>query len=360
MMLITKEVEVDVSNGKNQKYYCDLGYIIPTKQDKWKKDIINVAKGTKIFVKIEDLKKGSNVYIQCLCDYCLEKGIQTIIDKQYITYNRENINAIIKKDCCKNCIPLKMKESCRVIYNCDSPLQLKEIRNQIIETNQKRYGFNCASQSDEIKNKSKQTNLRNIGVEYPTQSKEVMEVQKNTNLNKYGVENVFQSPEIISKIRRSLFNNGTTPRSSHQIYLHNLLGGELNYPVSRCSLDIAFLNEMIYIEYDGGGHDLNVKMGNISQNDFNNKERKRELFLKSQGWKEIRIISPQDKLPRDGVIIDFVNKAKEYLNAGHSWIHIDINKNKLIGNQYEIYYDFGETRVFKNSNINTVVRVFNE
>ena len=56
--------------------------------------------------------------------------------------------------------------------------------------------------------------------------------------------------------------------SKQQLYIHSLLGGELNYCTGKCFLDIAFLDEKIYLEYDGGGHDLSVKLGNMSKEEF--------------------------------------------------------------------------------------------
>jgi len=99
-MLLTKEVEVEL-NGTNVKHYEELGYEI-LREKKWKK--WSIPTGTKIKVKIEDVPKGSHTEVQCLCDYCLEKGIRTVINKRYQTHIREN------KDICGKCSKNKIKE----------------------------------------------------------------------------------------------------------------------------------------------------------------------------------------------------------------------------------------------------------
>ena len=80
MGLISKEVEIGLSPN-NIKYYQDLGYSIPRN-----KNIIGklvVKKGTIIKIKIEDLPKGSNVYINVQCNNCSK--IKSIM---YIKYNK--------------------------------------------------------------------------------------------------------------------------------------------------------------------------------------------------------------------------------------------------------------------------------
>lgn len=67
MGLISKEVEVNISSG-NRKHYEELGYHIPRVKNKQGRMIVPV--GTKIMVKVEDLMKGSNIKIKCMCDGC--------------------------------------------------------------------------------------------------------------------------------------------------------------------------------------------------------------------------------------------------------------------------------------------------
>ena len=94
-----------------------------------------------------------------------------------------------------------------------------------------------------------------------------------------------------------------------------------------------------------------MKLNQISQVQFDSKEIKRYLFLKSLGWKMIRIICIKDKIPSDNIILEMIIHAKEYLNSGHSWIKFDIDNNKVICSQYEKGYDFGKLRKIKKENI---------
>jgi len=85
----------------------------------------------------------------------------------------------------------------------------------------------------------------------------------------------------------------------------------------------------------------------MTEEEFINKERRRWYFLNSKGWKEIRIISRQDKLPSDEVIFLMIEYAKEYINEGHSWIHFDIDNLKILKSTGNINVDFGKLRRIK-------------
>ena len=158
-----------------------------------------------------------------------------------------------------------------------------------------------------------------------------------------------QRCKICESIRRNLtfYENGTAPCSKEQSYINNLLKGKLNYPISNCSLDIAFPDEKIYIEYDGGGHNLSVKLNSITQKEFNKKEMKRNYFLMQKGWKSIRIISLKDKIPSDEKLIEMFNYAKQYLSTGRHYIKFDIDNQNTITSQFTIQYDFGILRAIK-------------
>lgn len=101
----------------------------------------------------------------------------------------------------------------------------------------------------------------------------------------------------------------------------------MNYPVDRCLLDIAFPDEKIYIEYNGGGHDLRVKLGQLSQKDFDIKEMKRQYFLKTKGWKLIKIISEKDYVLERNELVRLINNKKQELK-NNNLNHITINFDK--------------------------------
>lgn len=70
MGLLTKEVEIKLG-VRTIKYYENLGYKIPREKDKWGN--ISVPRGTKIFVKTNDLTDSSHVKINIECDGCGKK-----------------------------------------------------------------------------------------------------------------------------------------------------------------------------------------------------------------------------------------------------------------------------------------------
>lgn len=75
MGLITKEVEVELSSN-TIKYYENLGYKIPRIRNKWRK--YTVPRGTKIRVKVKDLKYNSRTIVDVECDNCKKKVSNSI------------------------------------------------------------------------------------------------------------------------------------------------------------------------------------------------------------------------------------------------------------------------------------------
>ena len=175
--------------------------------------------------------------------------------------------------------------------------------------------------------------------------------KKETCLQKYGVEHPMQNKEISAKVRATLTKNGNVACSSQQRYVHSIVGGELNYPYYNASLDIAFPEEMIYCECDFGGHWLSIKLGGLTQKEFDKKQRNRWYSLMRSGWKEIRIISTNDLIPSDQKLLEILSYARTYLNKNHHYIKFNIDNSKIINSQGEFDYDFGELRRIKPTDI---------
>jgi len=171
----------------------------------------------------------------------------------------------------------------------------------------------------------------------------------------YGVDNPMKNKEISAKARETLFKNGTAPRSKQQIYVHQLIGGEINYPYYNASLDIAFLEEKLYVECDFGGHWLSIKLGGLTQDAFDKKQRNRWYSLYRSGWKSINIISRNDNLPSDQIILEILSYARTYLNQNHHYIKFDIDNNKIINSQGEFDYDFGKLRKIKSTDLKEAI-----
>ena len=82
-MLLQSEVLVTVS-GSNKSYYEALGYSLPYTRDR--RGRVGVKKGSKILVKIEDIKKKSNIPIIYRCDVC--GSLHSV--KAFTVFGREN------------------------------------------------------------------------------------------------------------------------------------------------------------------------------------------------------------------------------------------------------------------------------
>jgi len=172
---------------------------------------------------------------------------------------------------------------------------------------------------------------------------------------KHGVKNPFCQNEVRQKIANTFSKNNSVSTSKQQIYLHNLLGGELNYANDTPVLDIAYPDEKIYLEYNGGGHNLKVKLGIETEEEFKNKELRRYHYLKDKGWKAIFIDSNEDFLPKDNMIIDIIKIAKDYLSKDNKWIKFKIDENKVIyGSKLEEIFDYGQLRKIKDKDIEIV------
>jgi len=98
-MLLTKEVEVTCLSN-NKKYIESLGH-------KWEYKKV-------ITINVHKLLDGSNAPIQCLCDYCLEQEIETVISKPYYRYINSHKNQPIIKDACDKCKHKKQEELCLI------------------------------------------------------------------------------------------------------------------------------------------------------------------------------------------------------------------------------------------------------
>lgn len=258
--------------SRNRKFYMNKGYNFTKIYDKF-------------LVNVDDLPKSSDKYVDVICDHC-----GNIYKETYKHYNRKNKT----DDCCKMCWNVKMQESM---------LQ--------------KYGKKHALQIDEFQHKFEETCLNKFGVKYPTQSTDVQQKRDATNIERYGCANVSQNAKIREKISNSFYQHGSCPTSKQQLYLFERLNDlygqcELNYPCGNCMLDCAVFIDgfLIDVEYDGTyWHQDAIK------------DRKRDEFVKSQGYKIIRFVG-KSKVPTDEQIIVAVN---ELLNTNKKFIKIELD-----------------------------------
>lgn len=361
-------------HNKTRKYYEDKGYIFTKYGDEFE-------------VKISDLPPGSNVKIDVLCDYCLENGIKTVIKKEYYLYLKareivpkdccskcvfkKNKEVNLIKYGCENSfqredVKEKIKQTFLERYGATSYTKTKEYKEKVKKTNLKKYGVVNPMQNEEIKNKAIQTNLKKYGVSnvmfvdkfvekikntmltkygvenysqtedykikfmntslkkwgvpHPFQSEEIKYKIYKTNMERYGYPNALKNPKIKKKLIDSFYKNGTCKTSSQQKYIYHLLkengyNVELNYPLSNVNLDIALFigNTKIDIEYDG-----------TYWHQDKNKDRKRDEFVKSQGWKVFRIVG-QRAVPTLKQLEDGINTL---LNTDKNFIRIYLDDVK--------------------------------
>lgn len=185
----------------------------------------------KLLVKAEDIPLASKIKIKYICDYCGEEFERTIGS------NSRNKTKDNNKDACSKCTRIKSKETCLNRYNTENVMQVKEYKNKCLEHKRK---------------------------------------------------DLFNSNHPTSYI----FKNGI-PVSLAQNNLYELLKDyELNYKFNEYYLDLFNQKENIAIEYNGKGHDLQVRLNKITIEKFQEKEEKRkEEILKNN----IRLLIVQDK-----------------------------------------------------------------
>ena len=262
-------------------------------------------------------------------------------------------------------------------YGCIRPSQNPQIKQKIVDTLKERYGEGYYA-SEEFQEKIKKTNMERLGYEYPSQSPKVKEKVKNTFmeryggwytkteeyrekrkqtcLEKYGYEDPMLVPEIAQKQRESMLNSGKVPTSIQQIYLHQLYGGEINKPFNYYNLDIYMTKDNIDIEYSGGGHDLGVKLGRISPEQFKRKQIIRYNYLRNANIRLIEIITEHDLLPSDIKLLEMYDFAKHYFDTtNHTWIEFYPEENKYRNAEHQdsdgTFYDYGKLRKISKDDI---------
>lgn len=396
-MLLTKKAIVKW-NGSSKRWYTSRGY-------EWTKS------GNEFEVDIEDLNVNSKVMVEFVCDYCgniqsiayqyyLNNRERCIVKKDacklcknkklkeanLLKYGVENVKQLesskekaretqLRKYGATNVMKLeeyknKLKETLLEKYGVENVMELDFVKDKIKETNLEKYGTECSmnnekirskiidnnislygvthySMTEECKQRIRDTNREKYGKDYYSQTNDYVNQIKKTTLERYGVDNVSQCEHVKLKKARTFYENQTVATSKQQRYLWHLLGGIINYSNNTPTLDIAFVDEKIYIEYNGSGHDLCVKLKSMSEVDFQNRERARYYYMKKLGWKAIIIESPRDYLPSDDVILGEIASAKEWLSIngdGHSHFIISIG-NKI----NDVVY--GKLRVIKDNDL---------
>lgn len=311
-------------------------------------------------------KYGKINYTQT--DECKQRYKQTCISRY--NANTALLNPEVKQ---------KGIETLIANYGVTNPFQSEEIKRRIISTNIQRYGSSFPTQNDEVKSKIRNTcyeryngpapisdpeiaakisetwKKNHNGIVSPFQSPEMSEAIRQKCYEEYGVYSYSQVPEIREKANQTFYKNVTQKTSIQQRMIYQILHDydddtKLNYPISNFSGDIVIDN--IDFEIDYGGHNLSVKTGQLTQEQFDQKQLIRDKIIKSEGYKIVRLISEKNrKIPSDSKLIEILEFSKAFFqqNPERSWLEFNIEKGiyRSALNKDGALFDFGELRTVK-------------
>lgn len=287
MGLIENYKEVSITR-RNAKYYSDLGYDIPEFKGK---DFSSKI----ILVKSSDVNHKSKItMLDFECDNCHKK----------FTRNAENYYRRLEetgsnKTYCVDCYYVGAEE-----------------------TKRDRYGENYQEHLAEMNKKRKSTCISKYGVEHPLQLKEFVEKAQSTCLKKYGVKSYSQLDEQREFSKKLFKNNGLVCCSKAQSHIADLLNSETNYLYHGYYLDI-FYDNWLDIEYDGSGHRIRVRDGDMTDEEFDKQERRRYAAIHSYGLKTITIIGNKyDILPEDKELLSDIMAGIDYLKNNNDKSYI--------------------------------------
>jgi len=305
-MILNKTVKMRWSSS-NRERLESLGYKFTKIKD-------------EVEIKLEHLSNYSKVLVDVQCDYCGKK-YSMIWDRYF-----KNVlqNKFIKKVACKSCSHLKYKEVLNKQYGVDNISQVETFQKKKIQTFLKKYGVDNPSKADEIKKKKAETTFKNYGVYNPFAHEDIKK-------------------QIFLKKAETMYLNNSQVCSKQQKYIAKTLGGEINYNVGALNLDMAFIDENVYLEYDGSGHKLCIILNRLSEEEFQIKEQKRYCYLKNKGWKMIRIVSIKDFLPTPKVLKEMLEFSRVILK-NNSWVIFDVDNEKIKSNIINSEYDFGKLK----------------
>ena len=173
-----------------------------------------------------------------ILEYCERNGmgVCTFKEKVFLTINEHLQMPKCQNDSCGNAVKFKnstlgylsycsnkcissdpkikrRKESKSLErYGTKTPAQSKEVKDRIIETNNRKWGGNSPMSSEKTKEKARKTLFRNWGVANPSHSKDILskriesfknseykESYKKTSLQRYGVNHPWKDKDIHKK-----------------------------------------------------------------------------------------------------------------------------------------------------------------
>lgn len=267
MGLIKNKKEVNIT-CRNYTYYKNKGYDLPkiTKNNKSYNFIINS----------EDVNPKSKIIkLDFICDNCGKKFKRTAEKYYYRAFSTGD-----SKTYCNNCY---------LIGSRDMMLQ--------------KYGVEYGGQVEGSIKKREKTCIEKYGVSHALKTKESQNKRKSTCIVKYGVDS-FSKTNIFKENAKEYFRKADIIACSKpQQHIADILGIETNVYFHGYYLDMLYNN--IDIEYDGSGHNLSVKHGDLSQEEFDRREKKRYAAIHYYGLKTLTILgNEKDVLPKDETLLN--------------------------------------------------------
>lgn len=274
--------------------------------------------GEVFYAKAVDVAENSSgAKIPVKCDYC---------GNTYYPTSRNYKKSHIKKDkdCCVSCKGEEIRETVQNRYGVNNVVELSSVRAKMKETCLSRYGAATPLHSDEIFQKTQASFNAHYGVENGIKDlRNVVEISqkiKATNIERYGGESPLSSPEIKAKIAQKMYENGTCKTSNKQIELNQMLidlygNSELNYPCDKVSLDcMTIINDiMIDVEYDGW----------FWHKDREKEDMRRDFFVESKGYKVVRFMAYDNRLPTEQELREAINKIT---TTDRKFTKVELNK----------------------------------
>lgn len=216
--------------------------------------------GQEIKVNAKDLSPQSHLKVKYVCDYCGKEFSRIVYSNERSKKNGNN------KDACQKCSSKKMKESCLLKYGVENAMQVPEIQQK------------CE--------------------------------QSRTTQNFEG-----------SSFKSSAYFVNGIPVSAAQDNLYQLLKNfELNYHYRKYYLDLA--KDDVCIEYNGKGHDMEVRLNKISLENFSLKEEKKKQEV-LENYRLLIIEDKKDKFKKIGFI------EENYLSQIQSFIMSDDHYKRI-------------------------------
>lgn len=359
-MILTKEIEIKVNNISLEHYREVFGE--------------NIKIGDTVVVSPENLPKYSGAKILVKCDYC---GKEFTREYSILLKGRKHI----QKDACIKCRSEKYKETNLLLYGVENVMQVPKVKERLKnsirekygvdnvmkredflemrnQTNLEKYGAISPLLNPEVRKKTEATNeekygaktfmgsekgqeivtktmMERYGVKKPFQNKEIKEKAEQTLLDKYGIKSPLLDKEVRRKtedtikekyggwenMRTRFLGDGQIPSSKQQRLLQEYYGCEINTQIGNFFVDLYFPNEKIIIEYDGSGHDLSVKYGNLTQEQFDKREENRVNYLLELGYKIARIVNPTEKKIGETLAIKIKEQIFEKLKTKDYFIY---------------------------------------